>query len=155
MFLTLVTAQRQPWMASEEAKIQVQDAMSRVRDFHPYMHLAHVLLDDHLHWIVAPAASTHVPKLVGSFKRDLSLHRGPISAVGKLWQSRYYDHVVRDEADLRRHLDYVHFNPVRHGYVSFASDYTWSSLKAWIRRDYYSPDWGCEEPIGIHGLHPE
>jgi putative transposase len=142
-------------MASEEAKVHVRDAMARVRDFHPYRHLAHVLLDDHLHWIVAPAASTHVAKLVGSLKRDLSLHRGPISAVDKLWQPRYYDHVVRDEADLRRHLDYVHYNPVRHGYVSFAADCTWSSLQAWVRRGYYTLDWGCEEPIGIHVSNPE
>lgn len=152
VFLTIVTARRRPWLRSPAAKQHVLLAMARVHGFHPYRHLAHVLLDDHLHWLVEPETPTLLPNLVASFKRDLSRRRGPIGATGPLWQPRYYDHIIRDADDLRRHLDYVHYNPVRHGHVQSAAEYGWSSLKRWIERGHYTPDWGFSEPQSIKGM---
>jgi putative transposase len=155
VFITLVTARRRPWMSRQEVMPHVLEAMSRLRAFHPFRNVAHVLLPDHLHWLLAPAATTSVPKLVASFKRDLSLHRGPIGAGEPLWQARYYDHIIRDRQDLERHLDYIHHNPTRHGYVSRPADYPWSSLAEWVRRGHYAPDWGCVMPQGIDGMELE
>jgi putative transposase len=152
VFLTIVTAGRRRWMATPAAKAHVLRTMSRTHAFHPFRHVAHVILDEHLHWLLAPRHTTRVPKLVASFKRDLSLHRGPVEAQGALWQARYYDHVVRDKDDLRRHLDYVHFNPVKHGYARSAGEYRWSSFLHWVRRGWYAPDWGCSRPEGIDGM---
>jgi REP-associated tyrosine transposase len=50
--------------------------------------------------------------------------------------------LIRDEDDYRRHLDCIHFNPVKHGYVRSANDWANSSLKRWVARGAYGPDWG-------------
>jgi putative transposase len=58
-----------------------------------------------------------------------------------LWQRRYWEHVIRGERDYQRHLDYIHFNPVKHGYVRSAKDWSYSSFHRWVRRGDYPVDW--------------
>src|SRR3546814_19294976 len=65
---------------------------------------------------------------------------------GRLWQRRYFDHVIRDADDFARHLDYLHFNPVKHGLVRRAADWRWSSFGAWAARGVYDVDWGNGAP---------
>jgi putative transposase len=151
VFLTLVTECRRPWLRGEDAKRDVLSAMERVRRFHPFRNIGHVLLDDHLHWLIAPALAVNVSHLVGSMKRDIS-YRSPMRGVRSLWQPRFHDHVIRDQADLHRHLDYLHFNPVKHGYCKHASEYRWSSFSHWTARGVYGPDWGRIEPDEIRGI---
>lgn len=62
-----------------------------------------------------------------------------------LWQRRFWEHMVRDERDLRRHLDYIHYNPVRHGLVSRVSEWPFSSFQRLCEAGYYPPDWGGAE----------
>jgi putative transposase len=59
-----------------------------------------------------------------------------------LWQRRYWEHVIRDDADLERHVDYIHLNPVKHGYVSRVSDWPYSSFHRYVARGILPPDWG-------------
>lgn len=59
-----------------------------------------------------------------------------------IWQRRYWEHLVTDEHDLQRHVDYIHFNPIKHGYVAQASDWPWSSIHRWIRAGDVPVDWG-------------
>jgi putative transposase len=59
-----------------------------------------------------------------------------------IWQHRFWEHLVRDEDDLHRHVDYVHFNPVKHGHVERASDWPHSSIHRHIRQGILAPDWG-------------
>jgi putative transposase len=61
-----------------------------------------------------------------------------------LWQRRFYEHTIRDEADLRQHLDYLHFNPVKHGLVKCVHDWEYSSFHRGVRRGEYDPKWGCQ-----------
>src|SRR3546814_12378705 len=86
------------------------------RRFPPFRHHGLVLLDDQLHLMLTPASGTDIPMLVGSFQRALR-SRLPGMEDGRLWQRRYFDHVIRDADDFARHLDYLHFNPVKHGLV--------------------------------------
>jgi putative transposase len=60
-----------------------------------------------------------------------------------VWQRRFWEHAIRDEGDLARHLDYIHHNPVKHGLVQRASDWPWSSFHRFVREGKYSADWGC------------
>jgi putative transposase len=62
-----------------------------------------------------------------------------------LWQRRYWEHVIRDEADFAAHLDYIHFNPAKHGLVERAADWPWSSLHRYVAEGTYPPDWGQAE----------
>ena len=59
-----------------------------------------------------------------------------------LWQRRYWEHAIRDDADLARHVDYIHFNPVKHGLVKRVCDWPYSSFKHYVARGDLPQDWG-------------
>ena len=59
-----------------------------------------------------------------------------------IWQRRYWEHTLRDEGDLGRHFDYIHFNPVKHGYVNRVQDWPYSSFHRMVRLGIYPSDWG-------------
>src|SRR5205807_4594997 len=61
-----------------------------------------------------------------------------------IWQRRYWEHVIRDDADLARHVDYIHFNPVKHGLVSRVCDWSHSSFHQYVARGALPADWGGE-----------
>jgi putative transposase len=58
-----------------------------------------------------------------------------------IWQRRYWEHLIRDEADYRAHMDYVHFNPVKHGWVTRVSDWPYSTFHRLVEQGIYPPDW--------------
>jgi len=60
-----------------------------------------------------------------------------------IWQRRFWEHLIRDEDDLARHVDYVHYNPVKHGYVRQAIDWPFSSFHRFVERGWLPADWGC------------
>lgn len=59
-----------------------------------------------------------------------------------IWQRRYWEHLIRDENDFERHVDYIHYNPVKHGYVRQASEWSYSSVHRYIKDGIISNDWG-------------
>ena len=93
------------------------------------------------------------------FSRQIALgERRTASRVFKgergLWQRRYWEHLIRGERDFARHVDYIHYNPVKHGYVTRASDWLCSSLHRYIRQGVVDHDWGVngmEEGAGKFG----
>jgi putative transposase len=69
-----------------------------------------------------------------------------------VWQRRYWEHLVRDENDYRRHMDYIHYNPVKHGYVQRVSEWPYSSFTRLVQAGVYPVDWGAEPEIaGVVG----
>ena len=58
------------------------------------------------------------------------------------WQRRYWEHAIRNDKDLARHVDYIHFNPVKHGYVSRTCDWPHSSFHNYVARGLLPEDWG-------------
>jgi REP-associated tyrosine transposase len=61
-----------------------------------------------------------------------------------LWQPRYWEHTIRDDNDFARHVDYIHFNPVKHGIVKRARDWPFSSFHLYVRRGTLPEDWAGE-----------
>jgi putative transposase len=59
-----------------------------------------------------------------------------------LWQRRFWEHVIRGDEDLRKHIDYIHWNPVKHGWVKNVADWSYSSFHSFVARGVYSADWG-------------
>jgi putative transposase len=59
-----------------------------------------------------------------------------------IWQRRYWEHQIRDESDLARQVDYIHYNPVKHGLVRHPVDWPHSTLHSYIERGILMPDWG-------------
>jgi putative transposase len=112
-----------------------------------------VILPDHLHclWRLPPGDADFSERW-RQIKRFVSIgiaadknHRGEKT----LWQRRYWEHLVRDEEDWRRHCDYIHYNPVRHGYVSCPEDWPHSSFAGAVAKGWYEPGWGKCIPPGI------
>ena len=64
-----------------------------------------------------------------------------------VWQRRFWEHTVEDNDDLRRCVDYIHWNPVKHGYVRRPADWTWSSFLSFVRAGDYPPNWGEGSPV--------
>lgn len=59
-----------------------------------------------------------------------------------VWQRRYWEHTFYDEEDLNTHIDYIHFNPMKHGLVKQVSEWPWSSFHRYVHMGVYLPDWG-------------
>jgi putative transposase len=68
-----------------------------------------------------------------------------------MWQRRFWEHAIRDDADFERHVDYIHFNPVKHGYVTRVCDWPYSSFKRYVARGILTADWGGDEISGTFG----
>lgn len=60
----------------------------------------------------------------------------------RLWQKRFWEHTIRDEADFACHFDYLHFNPVKHGYVGQISDWRFSTFHRYVKQGIYPHNWG-------------
>ena len=138
VFLTCVTHERQPLLTSIIRPLTA--AVFHVQK-HGVIVSAWAILPDHIHALIdlngQPLSST-----VHRFKRKLSAICYRRSIRGRLWQHRFWDHVIRDERDLNRHIDYIHFNPVKHGLVSDPSEWKWSSYRDWTSERDSAPDWG-------------
>jgi putative transposase len=59
-----------------------------------------------------------------------------------IWQRRFWEHTIQDENDLHRHLDYVHYNPVKHGLAQQVEEWQWSSFHRYVKIGYYDAKWG-------------
>jgi putative transposase len=125
---------------------------------HPYETIAIVVLPDHLHcvWTLPPDDHdfpTRWRLLKSHFSRAVAPPdeaRGRRKGERGIWQRRYWEHAIRDDDDLERHVQYIHGNPVKHGLVKDADDWPHSSWHRW-KRDYASSlpplpdDW---RPVG-------
>jgi putative transposase len=62
-----------------------------------------------------------------------------------IWQRRYWEHTLDDEGDFERHMDYIHYNPVKHGLVKCPRDWPYSSFHRLVKENVYPENWGCVE----------
>ncbi len=126
-------------------------AFRQVRARHPFAIEAAVVLPEHLHaiwtlpeddanfatrWHLIKSAVSHaLPRVERiSARRAAKAERG-------IWQRRYWEHTLRGEDDFARHLDYIHFNPMKHGHALRVRDWPFSSFRRWVRLGAYPVDW--------------
>jgi len=64
-----------------------------------------------------------------------------------IWQRRFWEHAIRDGADFVRHVDYIHFNPVKHGHVEHAADWPYSSFHRYVRHGELPADWAADAVV--------
>ena len=60
-----------------------------------------------------------------------------------IWQRRFWEHALRNETDYIRHVDYIHYNPVKHGWVTRVIDWQYSSFHQFVKRGIYTAEWGA------------
>lgn len=149
-FLTLTLRDRQSSLLVDQVA-SLREAFREVRQRHPFETLAVVVLPDHLHWLCAlPEGDADFSNRVRLIKRGFTLR---LRATGlplqrdargeyRLWQRRFWEHTIRDDEDLRRHVDYIHYNPVKHGLVSAVRDWPHSSFNRFVRQGLLDADWG-------------
>ena len=134
---------------------RLREAVHIVRRARPFNIDAWVVLPDHLHavWTLPPDDddfSTRWRLIKTRFARAFD-HKEKRSVVRKangergIWQRRFWEHFIRDERDYGAHLDYLHYNPVKHGYVAKVLDWPYSSFSRYVQRGIYSKDWSCGE----------
>jgi putative transposase len=126
-------------------------AIKETRAAHPFAIDAIVILPDHIHIIMTlPESDVDYPTRLSLIKRrftDAVVKLGTPVACRRngeiaLWQRRFWEHTIRDEGDFERHVDYVHFNPVKHGLVGCVCDWPYSSFHRYVRRGILPQDWG-------------
>jgi len=148
VFVTIVTHRRQPLFAENATVATLIAAIRRVKETHRFRHMAHVILPDHWHWLFRTEGEENFSAVVAAVKRDTSWRlRQEHGLRTPFWQDRFYDHVIRDDDDFARHLDYIHYNPVKHRVVSCAMAHAHSSFRAWVDRGVYPPTWGADEHV--------
>jgi putative transposase len=157
-FFTLVTEKRRPIFSDAESVDVLRKAFRQVKGKRPFVIHAIVVLPDHLHtiWTLPPDDGDFATRwrLIKTWftKNCPDLPRttpnpARIRKNGQaIWQHRYWEHLLRDDDDFNRHMDYVHYNPVKHGYVRSPADWPYSSFHRCLSRGLYAPDWGTSEP---------
>ena len=124
----------------------------------PFVIDAIVILPDHLHCIwTLPDGDSDYPmrwqRIKGRFTRAcpdgemVSSSRGRKRERG-IWQRRYWEHLLRDERDVSSHVDYIHYNPVKHGHVDRVIDWSHSSFHRYVRQQQLPPDWAGSRETG-------
>ena len=132
---------------------ELRASVRGVKARHPFEIVAWVVLPHHLHaiWTLPLGDSDYSTRwmlIKSAFSRRIEVDE-PIRAsrVRKgergIWQRRFWEHCIRDENDLQRHLDYVHFNPVKHGYAERASAWPYSSIHRAIANGELPVDWAA------------
>ena len=159
-FFTVVTYCRRPFLTQTAARRSLRRAFRHVQGRWPFDIVAIVLLPDHFHtvWTLPPddvRYSLRMQKVKEQFTRTF-LDGGGVELPGTpseeahgqrgIWQGRFWEHTVRDEADLKWCVDYVHWNPVKHRYVRRVADYAWSSFHRYVRLGEYAGNWGEVDP---------
>jgi putative transposase len=66
-----------------------------------------------------------------------------------IWQRRFWEHLLRDQTDFNRHVDYIHWNPVKHGWVERVRDWPYSSFRRYVEQGVYPESWGNDERLDI------
>jgi len=156
-FFTVNLAQRHRNQLLFENIDLLREIFREVKARHPFFIDAIVVLPEHLHtiwtlpegdadfktrWSLIKAGfSRHIP--LGERRSESRVKRGERG----IWQRRYWEHVIRDEQDFERHVDYIHWNPVKHGWVKRVADWRHSSFHAYVRRGIYRADWACGPEI--------
>lgn len=150
-FFTVTLAQRPRQLLVEHIDV-LRRAYGAVQRKSPFQTNAICILPDHLHasWTLPDgdaAFSSRWSWIKNGFSRALptSETRSDSKFAKRekgLWQRRFWEHQIRDEEDMQRHVDYIHYNPVRHGWVAQAVDWPYSSFHHYLRRGWLAPDWG-------------
>jgi len=150
---------RRPILCHPDAIEKIKNGFKHVMEKHPFTVDAMVLLPDHLHclwtlpendrdfsirWRLIKSHFTRAYdgklKLIPSGSRNRKRERA-------VWQRRFWEHMIRDENDYDKHVEYIHYNPVKHGFVDAPAEWQHSTFHRFITNGLYPKDWGAEKKI--------
>ncbi len=151
-FFTVNLAERKSCLLVEQVDL-LRDSIRQVKMGHPFSIDALVIMPNHLHtiWTLPESDSdfsTRWGLIKGGFSRRIekgerisdSRH---VKGERGIWQRRFWEHLIRDDNDFERHVDYIHFNPVKHGYVKRPVDWSFSTIHRFIKNQVIDENWAC------------
>lgn len=157
-FFTVAIAERSTSLLVDRID-DLRDAFRAARMARPFAINAIVVLPDHLHCLwTLPSGDADYPVRWAHIKTEFSRRipsgeRRRASRIMKrergLWQRRYWEHHVRDDDDFRSRVNYIHFNPVKHGLVSTVADWPYSSFHRYVRDGRLPANWANVMPTAL------
>ena len=152
-FFTVNLANRQQDLLMRHIDL-LHEVMRRVQQQRPFEVVAMVVMPEHLHtiWRLPPDDADYPTRwslIKAGFSRGLPKTESVRDSRRRkrergIWQRRYWEHQIRDDADLQAHIDYIHYNPVKHGYTHLPSEWPYSSIHKFIKRGWLSAEWSDE-----------
>lgn len=154
-FFTVVTYQRKPILTTEPARAILRRAWNEVRERYPFETIAVCLLPDHIHciWRLSKGDMDYSTRWMEIKRRFTIRYLKTIGPGGErnssrkkqleaaVWQRRFWEHTIEDVEDLEVHVDYIHFNPIKHGLVKRAIDWPYSSFARYVKMGIYDENW--------------
>ena len=125
------------------------DSIEKIKSEIKFIIIAYVIMPDHFHAIFEiheSDLSSIMQRIKLSFSKKLRTRKGRMD--GTIWQRRFWDHIIRDQNDLNRHIDYIHYNPVKHGMAGSPLEWEYSSFHDFHKSGLYSIDWGSLNIMG-------
>lgn len=151
-FFTVVTYKRRPFLVDDLSRVCLRGAWRSVQRDRPFELVAFCLLPDHFHcvwrlpegdndfsqrWMLIKKGFTRRYLKAGGQEFGQSLSR-VIKRERGIWQRRFWEHQIRDEEDLHKHVDYIHYNPVKHGLADAVENWPWSTYHRFVRSGFYT-----------------
>ena len=157
-FFTVVTYNRRNIFQDAHARQTLRQAILQVQGLQPFEILGMVLLPDHCHCIWKMETdddnfSVRWRMIKQRFTKSWHTYGCQNATVSKsrmkrrecnIWQRRFWEHLIRDQKDFAIHMDYIHYNPVKHGYVRCPHQWEHSSIHSWGKEGIYRRDWMCQ-----------
>lgn len=150
-FVSIYTHNREPLLRDPEVKRLLLDKLADTKNQFHLVIAAYVVLDDHLHLLFSSPPSNECSAIVNHLRAGLQRElrkggRSPDDTQTPVWEHGFKVRALFDKEDLRDHLDFIHYDPVRHGLVERAGDYRWSSLHKRMKEGHYPYDWAVLAP---------
>lgn len=160
-FFTVNCAQRQGNHMLVENIDLLRQVVRKVKKDHPFTIDAMVVLPEHLHciWTLPHDDANYKTRwalIKAGFSRRIALGENRSESRIKrgergIWQRRYWEHLIRDDLDFRRHVDYIHWNPVKHGWVDRVNQWPYSSFHTYVKQGICPSDW-AGAPDGLFAV---
>ena len=155
-FITTVTKNRMPLFRDGDTIELLFGVLRDVKRQHPFESIAYCIMPDHIHLMlrVTDITNHNISTIMHAVKRQFTLRYKQRRNLQKFsaWQTRFYDHIIRNQEDFERHLNYIHFNPIKHGLVTRLEDYQYSSFRYYLKQGYYEIGWGSTAPENIKDM---
>jgi len=158
-FFTVNTYRRQKLFNDPKTRAILRAVFEKIQRTKPFQMIALCLLPEHIHciWTLPESDADYSSRwgtIKGHFTREYGAYIGSRPRPGTtrresaFWQRRFWEHHITGEADLNRHIDYIHYNPVKHGLVNTPADWEWSTFGRFVKQGIYEPTWG--ESVKAH-----
>jgi len=156
-FFTVVTFDRRPILISELSRLILRRVWKRAQKEHPFVVDAICVLPDHLHciWTLPEGDAAYSMRwgaIKGLFTKEYLKSGGQSGVINEsrkkrgeaaVWQRRFWEHTIRDDEDFANHVDYIYYNPVKHGLVPQVKE--WPSYFKYVREGIYDVGWGNDQ----------